>query len=225
MKRYAYWLCSILFLLSTAAVIWFLHLFVQSDSVIQDNSLEAFPACASALAFLLVFGMFLLSMLVLWLTLTCTLISVYRMARSYIEQHDLAHQLQLKNALITENYHNLENQMIKSSEIQHEIRHHLMALDCLYQKKDFDGMAQLLSQLLKEQHENSQVSFTANKTLNAILYDASQRAKRSGIRFQALVSVPENLAVPESDLCILLMNMLDNALEGAEKNTPPRTRV
>ena len=49
------------------------------------------------------------------------------------------------------------------------------------------------------------------------------RAEAGGVRFHADVSLPERLPIPHEDLCALLMNLLDNALEGAER-TPAGQR-
>ncbi len=43
------------------------------------------------------------------------------------------------------------------------------------------------------------------------------RAAQSDIHFDARAELPQELPVPEQDLCILLMNMLDNALEACAK--------
>ena len=56
-----------------------------------------------------------------------------------------------------------------------------------------------------------------NGTLNAILQNAAARAETAGIAFQTTVVVPERLPIPDEDLCILLMNLLDNAIEGAAR--------
>ena len=48
--------------------------------------------------------------------------------------------------------------------------------------------------------------------------DASYRAAQKGILFDAFADVPKELDIAERDLCELLMNMLDNAIEGAESS-------
>ena len=42
--------------------------------------------------------------------------------------------------------------------------------------------------------------------------------------FQGQVLVPEDLEMDEGDLCALLLNLLDNALEGAARVPPPGKR-
>lgn len=63
--------------------------------------------------------------------------------------------------------------------------------------------------------QRPRTTFTGNLLVNAILQDAATRADRSSIRMENEVVIPDELPFPETDLCSLLMNLLDNALEAA----------
>ena len=159
----------------------------------------------------------LLYWLTLWLSVTSALISAYGMARAFIDQGVQAQSLQIKNHLMTEGYQALEQRITEDASARHELNHQLTALQCLLEKKDYQGLGQMLSHMAGEQSSLAQTSFTGNHTLNTILQDAAGKAKRNNIRFQAQASVPDELNIPDTDLCGLFMNILDNALEAAEK--------
>lgn len=55
-------------------------------------------------------------------------------------------------------------------------------------------------------------------------FAAAARAKQLNLSFRASVFTPEELPIPDQDLCTLLLNMLDNALEGAAKVSPEHSR-
>ena len=76
----------------------------------------------------------------------------------------------------------------------------------------------------KQESSIAQTRFTENITVNLILQDYSARAARIGAAFDAQAFLPKDLAVPEEDLCILLMNMLDNALEASAWVESPEKR-
>ena len=99
----------------------------------------------------------------------------------------------------------------------------LAALDAKLQAGDLAGLEESLTAWRKANSAAAQTLFTRNITVNAILQDAASRAQRAGILFQASAPVPEELPFPDEDLCALLMNLLDNALEGAER-TPAGQR-
>ncbi|OUN33913.1 hypothetical protein B5G27_10575 [Lachnoclostridium sp. An76] len=159
----------------------------------------------------------LLYWLTLWLSVTSALISAYGMARAFIDQGVQAQSLRIKNHLMTEGYQALEQRITEDASARHELNHQLTALQCLLEKKDYQGLGQMLSHMAGEQSSLAQTSFTGNHTLNTILQDAAGKAKRNNIRFQAQASVPDELNIPDTDLCGLFMNILDNALEAAEK--------
>ena len=55
--------------------------------------------------------------------------------------------------------------------------------------------------------------------------DAAGRARAAGITFRASVLIPKTLPFQDEELCALLMNMLDNALEGAERTPEGREKT
>ena len=70
----------------------------------------------------------------------------------------------------------------------------------------------------------AQMDFTKNFTVNSILQDAAARSAQGEIAFDAQAHLPAKLEIPDSDLCVLLMNLLDNALEAAALIENPKDR-
>lgn len=161
--------------------------------------------------------------LTLWLTLASVLISAYGVARSFASQQAQTQSLLLKERLMEKNYHELEEQMAQTAASRHELNHQLTAMELLCRKNDLEGVENVLKEMQVQQRTACH-PFTVNQAVNTILQDANQRAKRKNIRFYASVSLPESLNIPEPDLCTLLMNMLDNAIEAAEKVESPDRR-
>ena len=162
--------------------------------------------------------------LTLWLTIVCAGISLYGTVRSFAAQQSNLEILSLRSKLITDSYHAIETKMKESAALRHEIKHHLTALNALCQKNDMDGIKELLQNVLEKDERQAQIYFTENFTVNAILQDAALRAAQSDIHFDARAELPKELSIPEQDLCILLMNMLDNALEACSKVTDASRR-
>ena len=65
----------------------------------------------------------------------------------------------------------------------------------------------------------------SEEVYDAILQDAAGRARAAGITFRASVLIPKALPFQDEELCALLMNMLDNALEGAERTPEGREKT
>ena len=166
----------------------------------------------------------LLYWLSLWLSLTCAVISAFGVFSSFLEQTLNTQRLQMTNKSISDNYRFLKERAEERAKIYHEVRHQLTALDCLCQKQDYAALKDQLDRMLREHYTGSQSFFTNNLTINTILQDTSTKAKQCGISFRASVDLPEHLPFPDTDLCALLMNMLDNALEAAVKAELPQKR-
>lgn len=155
-----------------------------------------------------------------WFTTICAAISLYSIMDSFIAQQLKAKELQLHNKMVMDSYLAIKSKMIKNAAIRHEANHRLIALDSLYKKQDYDALGKMLEEMKQQSISFAKTQFTENFTVNAILQDASHRAAQADIRFDAYAAVPASLAVTEQDLCELLMNMLDNAIEAATACEP-----
>ena len=161
---------------------------------------------------------------VLWLTVVCALISAYGVAHSFADQQAREQGLALKNQMTAEGYRTLKAKVRETAELRHDLKNRLIALDALYQKGDYPGMKALLDEMRAVGDGQVQTSFTDNAAVNIVLQDAAVRARRGGIDFEVQTLLPAELGIPEQDLCSLLMNMLDNALEACLAVKPPERR-
>lgn len=166
----------------------------------------------------------LLYWLSLWLSFTVALISAIGVLRAFSRQEAAAQALEIKNHLVTESCHALQERIEADSQIRHELKHKLTVLDCLCQNQDLSGIRGVLDEMQQEQEHRTRTTFTGNSMVNAILQDAAARAHRSSIRLETEVVVPDELGFLDTDLCSLLMNLLDNALEAAAKAAPSQDR-
>ena len=159
-----------------------------------------------------------------WLVLVCAALSAWAVVRTLAASRAEASALRLKGNLMMESYRALEAKLREGAAARHETAHRLTALDALYQTGDWAGLGRLLEELGEQNARLSRTAFSPNFAVNAILQDAETRARAAGIRLEVRADVPEQLPVPVEDLCALLMNLLDNALEGAACAPPRRTR-
>lgn len=155
-----------------------------------------------------------------WLTAICAVTSLYSIMDSFIAQQLKTKELQLHNKMVMDSYLTIKNKMIKSAAIRHEAKHRLIALNSLYKKGDYEALGKMLEEMKQQTISFAQTQFTENFTVNAILQDASHRAAQADIRFEASAAISASLTLTEQDLCDLLMNMLDNAIEAAAACEP-----
>lgn len=159
----------------------------------------------------------------LWLVIVCTVLSSWEVVRTILQTWVKNRSLELKDQLVMENYRSLEERLREEAAVRHESSHRLAALEAMLQEGDLEGLRENLAQW-KTQNSQTVPRYTANFAVNSILQDTASKAKAAGIAFTAEAQIPEKLPLSHQDLCALLMNLLDNALEAAAQVEEPSQR-
>lgn len=160
----------------------------------------------------------------LWLIAASALLAAWELARSILRTQRETQALVLRNQLIMDNYRALEQKMRESAALRHEFKHRLLAIDSMLQARDLEGLERCVDDWKEESAASSPLLYSSNLVVNAILQDAAGRARAAGVSFRVTALVPEELPFPDEDLCALLMNLLDNALEGAARTPEGQER-
>ena len=158
-----------------------------------------------------------------WLVLVCAALSAWQLARFLGQTQGRARALALKNQLAMDNYRALEEKLRETARLRHGFAHQVAALDAMVAARDWEGMERWVSARRAQRGEPAR--WSEHIAVNAILQDAASRAQAAGIAFQATAAVPGELFVSDEDLCALLMNLLDNALEGAARTPAGREKA
>jgi len=157
-----------------------------------------------------------------WLQIVCLAVAVITTVHSASEHLAREQALELKAGLAMESYRVMEERSRRDAEQRHEFRNHISALMLMLEQGKKKEAEAYLAEL--ENRSRSGIQFTDNLMINAILQNASVRAEELGFRLEAYARAEAHLNVPESDLCSLLFNMLDNAFEAVAKIPEPEKR-
>ncbi|MGI5967420.1 MAG: ATP-binding protein, partial [Anaerotruncus rubiinfantis] len=90
-------------------------------------------------------------------------------------------------------------------------------MTAFYQAEEYARLGAYLAELDHQKTELPQLYYAENFLVNAILSGRLGPAASAGIRIECETRVPENLPVADADLCMLLSNLLDNAVEACER--------
>jgi hypothetical protein len=115
-------------------------------------------------------------------------------------------------------YSELFDSLEEAAALRHDIKYQLSAISELAGKKDWEGIAGLLSQT--QSKINPPMHFCGNGVADALLCWYAKRMKTEGIDFKAEVVIPADIAVDSADLCVLLGNLLENARLAASPLAP-----
>lgn len=152
-----------------------------------------------------------------WLVILCAVLSSINMVHTFVHMQAESQTLAQKNTLIMESYHAMAQGITATNALRHEMKNHLTALQIMYQQGDLEKIGNYLDSLEVQQQKLAQLRFTENFTINTILQNIACRCSQNRISLRADIIAPKELSIPEGDLCSLLINLLDNALEAAAK--------
>lgn len=137
----------------------------------------------------------------------------YRIARSISDSAALREQNNFLAAQAHQ-YAALNSYIQETRRLRHDFRQHLRVLSGLAAKEDLNALTAYLHEMNGQQIDEYRMIF-ANPSLNALAgyYDALACA--NGVVLEWRISLPEALKIPEAEMCVLLGNLLENAIEGA----------
>lgn len=112
---------------------------------------------------------------------------------------------------------------------RHDMRHHLVTVDGMLQQGNHQGAAHYIQELSGKLVQSAQMVWCTNSAVNAVLAAYISQAEDSGCRVEAHIHIPEDLPYEEMDVCIILANTLENAInacrDGAEGERDIRIRM
>ena len=110
-------------------------------------------------------------------------------------------------------YQQLTRHMESTREARHDLRQHLNIIDQYLQNGDQEALKTYISQYRKYLPPDTQYTYCKNYAVNTIVCYYAEVARREGIAFTVDLRIPETLAVPEPELCAVIGNLLENALD------------
>lgn len=114
-------------------------------------------------------------------------------------------------------YQMLDEQYRKMERLRHDLRNHVIALQGFLEKKEPESMKSYLQQMMKAADMEKSEEVTGNTAVDALLYRKKRLAEEKGISWKCDMRIPADCPVGTYDLCVLLGNLLDNAIEACER--------
>lgn len=138
--------------------------------------------------------------------------------------------LERKNQVLEENYHLLTDLYQKNERLYHDMNHHLQMIYHLAKKHEISEITEYVNSISAPINELSDATWSGVDIVDAILNHTVLDAKRQGIEIDVNAEFPKDCNITSDDLCVILFNLLDNAMEACQHyirqaKTPPRIEV
>ena len=111
-------------------------------------------------------------------------------------------------------YQKVEDSQKELVSIRHDLKKHLQAIVSLLQDQQYEEAVNYIETVYESANRMKTPLSGGNNMVNILINNAQQRATELNIPFKANIMVPSKLPIDNTDLCIILGNLLDNALEG-----------
>ena len=99
---------------------------------------------------------------------------------------------------------------------RHDMRHHFSLLQGLASKEHIEEIKEYLRTAQSDMDVITPTLFCENETVNLILSAFAAKAKQSGILLTIDAKLPDSLPFSDTELCSLLSNALENAMQASE---------
>lgn len=108
---------------------------------------------------------------------------------------------------------------------RHDMRHHLLFMRELAASGSTEKILEYLSVVEKQLDGLSHTAYCGNETVNLIISAFARMAQKEKVTLQVKMALPEALSIDDVQLCTLLSNGLENAIQAAAQVTDGRQRT
>lgn len=118
-----------------------------------------------------------------------------------------------QNEILQKHYLEVENMYDKMRGWRHDYRHHIQTMKVHAKNGEYAEIDKYLDMLDADLAHVETVLRTGNRMADAILNSKLSLATEKQIRIKAEAQIPVSLTISELDLCTVLGNLMDNAID------------
>ena len=130
----------------------------------------------------------------------------------------------LETRIINQHMELLQSHLERSSALvdqirrdKHEMKNVYFYINSLVEAKEYDELEEFVSTKLLHRYDRLEEFNTGYTLIDYLLSQKACEAKDAGISFLADVRLPEHLNIENNDICSILQNLLDNAIDASQK--------
>ena len=120
-------------------------------------------------------------------------------------------------------YRNMQKSMEDVRRARHDLRHHFFALQGYAEQGDLKAVADYVADYCHTMPRDLPQSYCRNSAVNAVLSHYAEQAAQQDTDMTISVQMAEAAVIPEPELCALLGNLLENALDACAAQAEPCT--
>lgn len=165
--------------------------------------------------------------LMLWIIASVVLMTgvlAFQMNRQYEMEKKLAELKAEQAELLERDYAALNRAYAANARLFHDFHNHIGALQSLLSGGKYTEAMSYLNELQAPVREMADTVWTGDEAADYLINSKAAAAEQDGIRIKTEAEYPGNANIKSADLCAVLGNLLDNALEAARWVKDPEKR-
>ena len=170
---------------------------VESSELFFDNKINSFLTVLTIIAFLTIIISFVFSSI----------------SRQYYESISRIMEKQMAGQV--EHYQKINKLTDDLREFRHDYKNHMICLQATLEKRQLDEALDYVRSITKQEIIDANKFSSGNQIADSILSEKSESAANIGTQIQFSGFISDE--IPAVDLCTMLSNALDNAIEACEK--------
>lgn len=153
------------------------------------------------------------------------LAKVVKQMEQAVKAEEQSRQAERLLGLQGEQYALLNRNIEQAQAMRHDLRHHLAVISSMVECKDYKKLNEFVEQYRQSIPSDKDMVFCENYAANSIIRHYIGLAHENGIASVDVRCVlAQDSTVQDTDLCVLLGNLLENAIEGC-KTVPEADRI
>lgn len=128
---------------------------------------------------------------------------------------------EMRNHLLEENYNSINDIYMSNAKLYHDLNNHLNVLYQMLDDGKGDEAKEYIAEISKPIMKLSKTVWTGTDVVDVIINSKLEKMKEIGIAADINVEFPQNTNILPHDMCTILANLLDNAIEAASDLDEP----
>lgn len=117
-------------------------------------------------------------------------------------------------------YSMLQARIAENRRARHDFRQHLRVIQDCVKRGDLEDLKSYLAEYEKQFPSHSDHIYCNSYAVNAILAFYADKAENHNIRLDVKIQMSDTPVIPETEFCVLLGNLLENALDACQTDRP-----
>nr|WP_325307332.1 ATP-binding protein [uncultured Oscillibacter sp.] len=166
--------------------------------------------------------------LYMWTILAVVLmmsVLVFNINRQYEVEKELARLKSEQAELLERDYTAVNRAYQVNAKLFHDFHNHIGVLRQFLTHEKYGEAVRYLDELQAPVRNLTAAVWTGDETADYLISSKAAAAEADGVRFQAQVEFPHRTNIRSVDLCAILGNLLDNAIEAARQVPDPSGRT